>query len=415
MKNEESKSQTMDKRTFEKIKVLDFTWAGVGPFSVNFLAYFGATVIKIENMSRPDVTRTNPPFKDGIPDLGHSLYFSYSHPVKKYDITLNLNHPKGVDLVKKLVLQADVFAESFLPGTMEKWGLGYEDLRRIKPNIIMFRTCSHGQTGSMAKHPGLGFTLTSLAGFNTVMGWPDRPPSELLGAYTDLVAPLFGGLCIIAALDYRRRTGKGQCLDFSQHEAAIQFLAPLVLDCAVNGREPNRGGNHCTHAAPHGGYRCQGDDRWCAISVFTDDEWRAFCKVTGHPEWTNDRRFGTLLSRKRNEEELDRLVEEWTRERSPEEVANLLQAVGVPAGVVSNAKDQREDPQLKHYRFFRELDHPSMGKLGFYHPPGFKLSGVAPEVSAPPVLGQDNEYVCTQILGLSDEEFVELIQDGVFS
>ena len=404
----------MDVRPFEKINVLDFTWAGVGPYTVNYLAYFGATVIKIENISRPDITRTSPPFKDGIPGMERSIYFAWSHPVKKYDMTINLNHSKGVELVRRLVGQADVVAESFLPGTMEKWGLGYEDLRKIKPDIIMFRTCSHGQTGHMAKHPGLGWTLTSLAGFTTIMGWPDRPPNEMIGAYTDLLVPLFGGLCLIAALDYRRRTGKGQCLDLSQHEAGIQFLAPLILDYAVNGRQLTRGGNRCTYAAPHGAYCCQGDDRWCAISVFTDDEWRAFCKVTGHLEWVNDQRFGTLLSRKQNEDELDRLIEAWTCERSPEEVVSLMQAVGVPAGVVENAKDQAEDPQLKHYRFFRELDHPYLGKRSFYHPPGFNLSRVTPEVSAPPLLGQDNEYVCTKVLGLSDEEFIELMQDAVF-
>ena len=408
------RGQGMKGCPFEGINVLDFTWAGVGPFTVNYLAYFGATVIKIESNQRPDITRTSPPYKDGIPGLERSLYFAWSHPTKKYDITINLNLSKGIELVKRLVGWADVVAESFLPGTMEKWGLGYQDLKRIKNDIIMFRTCAHGQTGPLAKHPALGFTLTSLGGFNLIAGWPDRPPAELYGAYSDFIAPLFGGLCLIAALDYRRRTGKGQCLDLSQHEAILQFMAPLILDSVVNQREPTRNGNRCACAAPHGAYRCRGDDRWCVISVFSDEEWRGFCAALGNPDWTKDPRFATIRSRVEYSDELDALIEEWTINLTAEEVMARVQNAGVPAGVVANAKDLAEDPQLKHYHFFHELEHPYLGKCALYQSPGFKLSRATAEVCVPPILGQDNEYVCTKILGMSDDEFVRLVQEGVF-
>jgi benzylsuccinate CoA-transferase BbsF subunit len=399
---------------FEGVKVLDFTWLGVGPFAVKFLAYYGATTIKVESSLRPDPLRHLTPYKDGIRGLERSFYWHHCQSAKRLDITLNLNHPKAIPIIKKLVAWADIVAESFIPGTMEKWGLGYEDLKKIKPDIIMLRTCMHGQTGPLAKHPGLGLVLTALSGFVSITGWPDRPPSGLYGAFTDFVAPLFNALSLIAALDYRRRTGKGQCLDVSQHEAVMHCIEPLFLDSVVNQREPKPNGNRLASAAPHGIYRCQGEDRWCAIAVFTDDEWTNFCRVIGSPAWTKDPKFNTLTGRKQNEDELDKWVEEWTSRHTPEEVMSLMQGAGIGAGLVANAKDLSEDPQLKHYQCYQELEHPEVGKMSFYLPPGFTLSEAPYERARPPLLGEHNEYVYVQLLGLPDEEFVQLMQEGVF-
>ncbi|MFC1534312.1 CaiB/BaiF CoA transferase family protein [Thermodesulfobacteriota bacterium] len=404
----------MKSRPFDGINVLDFSWAGVGPMAVNFLANYGATVVKVENYSRPDVTRTNPPYKDGKPGLDRSIYFAWLNPAKRYDITLNLNHAKGAELARRLVAWADIVTESFTPGTLEKWGLGYEDLKKIKEDIIMLRTCGFGQTGPLAKQPSLGYHLTSTAGLNSFTGYPDRPLTELPGAYTDPVVALFAGTSLIAALDYRKRTGKGQCLDLSQQEAAIHFMAPLILDYSANRRNPTRTGNRVPHAAPHGVYRCRGEDRWCAVGVFTDEKWKSFCNVMEKPEWINSTKFSTLLSRKQNEDELDRLVEEWTSEHTPEDVMTLMQEAGVDAGVVASIKDLAENPQLEHYHFNRELDHPEMGKCAFYHGPAFNLSDVDYEVSRPPLLGEHTEHVCTRFIGITDDEFAQLMREGVF-
>lgn len=404
----------MRKRPFEGIKVLDFTMYGVGPFTVNYLAFYGAEVIKVESQARPDGTRTITPYKDNKPGLDRAFYFAFSNPAKKYDVTLNLNHPKGIELAKKLVAWADVVAESYVGQTMEKWGLGYDELKKIKNDIIMFRTCMHGQTGPLARHPGFGNILTSLAGYNGIVGWPDRPPCGFQArAFTDFVAPLYGTVALIAALDHRRRTGEGQCLDLSQHEAGMHPLSPLILDYTVNHREPHTLGNRLPYAAPHGVYRCKGDDRWCAIAIFSDEEWASFCRVIANPAWAQDPKFATLLGRKQNEDELDRLIEEWTCERSAEEVMSLLQSGGVAAGLVANAKDQREDPQLEHYHSFHELDHPEMGKMSFYHGPGFRISNTEYEMARPPLLGEHNDYIFTKILGIPDEEFVQLIEEQV--
>jgi len=401
-------------RPFEGVNVLDFTWVGVGPLTVNYLNYYGPTTIKVESSQRPDPHRFTSPFKGGVIGPETSYYFNHAHPTKCLDITLNMNHPKAREIAKRLVAWADIVAESFTPGTMEKWGLDYENLKEIKPDIIMLRTCMQGQTGPSAKQPGLGLVLVALSGYVEIMGWPDRPPCGFSSAFTDFIAPLFNAVSVMAALDYRRRTGKGMCLDISQHEAVLHCIGPLILDSVVNRREPTRSGNRLPNAAPHGMYRCKGEDRWCAIAVFTDEEWKSFCRVVGTPAWTKDPKFQTLLGRKQNEDELDGFVEEWTRERSPEEVMPSMQAAGVGAGVAENVKDMNEDPQLKHYRLFQALEHPYFGNEPYYFPPGFTLSKAPYERARPPLLGEYNEYVYTKLLGIPDEEFVQLMKEGVF-
>jgi crotonobetainyl-CoA:carnitine CoA-transferase CaiB-like acyl-CoA transferase len=404
----------MQDKPFEGIKVLEFCWAGVGPFSLNYLAYYGAEVIKIETALRPDITRTGAPYKDNIPGLERSATFAWTHPVKKYDITLNLNHPIGIEIAKRLVAWADIVGESFTTGKMEKFGLGYENLKKIRKDIIMFRTCGFGRTGPLSMQPSTGFSLTTLTGFNSMCSWPDRSSSPVSGPYTDFIAPLFGSLALIAALDYRRRTGKGQCIDLSQYEAVINFVTPIMLDYDVNKRDLTPTGNQCANAAPHGPYRCKGDDRWCAIAVFTDDEWERFCKVIGNPAWIKNQKFSTLLSRLKNHHELDMLIEEWTINFKAEEVMMMMQAAGVPAGVVSNTQDLFENPQLKYYHHFHELDHPAMGKCAFYQGPGFRLSEADYNVARPPLLGEHNEYIYTKILGISEDDYAKWMKEGVF-
>ncbi len=404
----------METRPFDGIKILDFTMFGAGPFTVNYLSYFGAEVIKVESRHRTDGCRTIGPYKDRITDPERSAYFAYSNPAKKHGITLNLARPEGVEIARRLAAWADVVAESFVGQTMEKWGLGYEDLRKIKEDIVMLRTCVHGQTGPLARQPGFGNQLTSLSGFNCIMGWPDRTACGFNAQpFTDHLAPLFCVTALVAALDYRERTGKGQCLDISQHEASLQILAPLMLDYFVNGREPEVRGNRNDSEAPHGVYRCKGDDRWCAIAVRNDAEWKAFAGAIGNPGWTGDPKFSTRAHRKENEDELDRLVESWTAVRSAEDAMLILQNAGVPAGIVANADDQWNDPQYAHYGFFREMEHPVIGRTKLFHGPPFKMSKSRPRVSYATMLGEGNDHVYREILGMSDEEITRLRETDV--
>ena len=404
----------MGRQALEGIKVADFSWYIAGPSIAMWLAHHGAEVIRIESLTRPDELRGIEPFKDGIAGINRSGCFA-NYNSNKYGMALNLKHPKGVEVAKRIVAWADVVVENFTPGTMEgKWGLGYEGMRKIRPDIIMLSTSPLGQTGPDAQQAGFGFELTNRGGFTHFVGWPDQDAVGVGYPYTDTVTPPIAVTAIMAALDYRCRTGKGQYIDLSQHEVAVQHLAPAILDYTVNGREGGRIGNHHPYASPHGAYRCRGDDRWCAIAVFTDEEWEAFCEVIGNPAWTQEDRFATLLGRKKNEDELDRLIGNWTVNFPPEEVTRKMQAAGVAAGVVQNGKDLIEDPQLGHRHHFWYLNHPEMGPCAYDGPP-FKLSETPAELRMPaPCLGEHTEYVCTKILRMSDEEFVELLADGVF-
>ncbi|MBI4283443.1 MAG: CoA transferase [Chloroflexi bacterium] len=398
-------------KPLEGIKVADFTWQVGGPIVSKTLADHGAQVIKIEGRKRHDLLRLDPPFKDGVVGLERGGMYLY-YNTGKLDVTLNLDHPRGVEIAKKFIARADIVLDNFAGGKMERMGLGYEQLKKVKLDIIMLSACMQGQTGPHAHHPGLGFHLSALSGFSHIAGWPDRQPLNL-GPYTDYIVPHFCELAILAALDYRRRTGKGQYIDVSQYEASVHFMAPLILDYALNNRIATRMGNRSDNAVPHGAYRCLGEDRWCAIAVFTDEEWQSFSKVIGNPGWTKEPKFSTLQARKENEYELDRLVEGWTVNHSAEEVMALMQAAGVAAGVVATGEDLLEhDPQLKHRRFFREVDHPQAGK---HHQrrPAFLLSKSPVELRRAPLLGEHNEYALKEILGLSDEEVAELVIQGV--
>ena len=402
---------TLGEKLLEGIKIVDFSWLIAGPLATKTLADCGAEIIKIEGESRPDSHRTGSPFKDGITGLNRGGMFNREN-TGKLSVALDLTHPKGVEVARKLVAWADIVVENFAGGVMEKLGLGYGELKKVKPDIVMLSACMQGQTGPYATHPGLGQHLTALSGFTHIAGWPDRKPAEL-SPYTDFIASHFNALAILAAFEYRRRTGRGQYIDMSQYESSIHFLAPLILDYTVNRRVANRMGNRSACAAPHGAYRCRAEDRWCTIAVFTDEEWRNFSKVVGNPVWVNNSRFTTLAARKENEDERDRLVEEWTINHSAEEVMNLMQMAGVAAGVVQTGEDLMEhDPQLRHRHSFRELNHPEIGR---YRAAGssFVLSKSSCELSRAPLLGEHNEYALKEILHMPDEEIAELVIEGI--
>ncbi len=402
----------MSKKLLEGIKVADFTWLVAGPLMTSILGEYGAEVVRIEGRSRPDVHRTGGTFKDGIPGLERSGLFLITNS-NKLGVALNLAHPKGVEVAKRFVAWADIVTENFAGGVMKRMGLGYEELKKVKPDIIMFSTSMQGQTGPHASFPATGSQLGALSGFCQINGWPEGEPISV-GVYTDFIVPYYGISILLAALLYRRRTGKGQYIDLAQCETALQFMAPLILDYTVNQREAGRMGNRSTYAAPHGAYRCRGEDRWCAIAVFTDKEWESFCKVVGNPAWTKEPRFSTLLARKENEDELDRLVKEWTINHSAEEVMSMMQAAGVAAGVLETCEDIMEhDPHLRHRHYFREVDHPVVGKYRA-HGNAFALSKIpTTEIRHAPLMGEHNEYALKELLGMSDDEIAELVIEGV--
>lgn len=398
---------------FAGLKILDFTWVTVGPRCVRYFADHGATVVKVEAPERPDVGRLLPPFPEGSSGNDRSGYFAI-YNANKYGMTLDLTKPGGLDIARRLVKWADVLVESFRPGVMRDFGLDYEQARKLNPGIVYASTSMFGQEGPYSAFGGYGYHAAGMCGFDYLTGWPDRTPIGAFWAYTDNVAPQFLASAITVALMQRRRTGKGQYIDQAQNESALHFLTPTLLDCAVNGRIAERNGNRDPNAAPHGAYRCKGEDRWCVIAVFADAEWRTLCGVMGCEELATDARFATLNARKRHEDELDRLVEAWTEQRTAAEVMHLLQARGVAAGVVQTSEDLHSDPQVKHRRHYWSVDHPVIGP----HPVDalpFKLSQTPSRLfQREPLLGEHNATVCTDILGMSGDEFVACLDAGVF-
>jgi len=403
------------KKVFEGVKVADFSWVAAGPQAARELAEHGATVIRIECHRIIDTLRAVGPYLEGKPGADRSAFGTLSN-TNKYGVTLDLTLPKGQEVARKLVMWADVVTDSMTPGTMKRWRLDYDACRKIKPDIIYFSTCQQGQYGPHAKFGGYGGHAAAISGFHSICGWPDRDPVQVYGAYTDFISPWYLATALVGALLYRHRTGRGMYLEQSQMEAGATFLGPALLDCVVNGRVAGRMGNRDRYAAPHGMYPCRGSGRWVAIAVYTDEEWQAFCRVLGNPDWTRDPRFATLVGRKQNEDELDTLVAGWTKGYLAEEVMALMQGAGVAAGVSQTCQDLLEhDLQLKHRQQFVELKHKVIGPH-YYRAPAYKLSKTPAELyKAAPCLGEDNEYVYKEIVGLSDEEIADLLVEHVIT
>ncbi len=398
----------------EGIRIVDFSWVIAGPLTSKWLALHGAEVIKIESArDRGDVVRTDPgpsAGKQGNPNTGGA--FSNLNP-NKLSLALNMQQERARDIVRRLIKVSDVVLNNFAPGVMDKWGLTYEEMRAVNPSIIAVSMPAMGATGPRRHFRGLGSYFQAMAGLDVMIGYPHREIVDMGFAFPDATCnPAHAAVAILAALRHRNRTGEGQCIELRQFESTINFLGTAPLDYSVNRNVQMRTGSRAGYAAPHGVYRCAGDDRWCAITVLSDQEWRSFCGAIGHPDWIEDPRFSTLLARKAHEDLLDSLINEWTGDRSAEVVMDHLQAHGVPAGVVQHAGDLLEhDPQIAHRGFYVTLDHPEGGRM-VHEGASFQLSKTPAEFRTPaPLLGQHNDYVLQTVLGMSEEEVDQCILD----
>ena len=405
----------MPKQIFEGIKVCDFSWVGVGPQTVRELALHGATVVRAESHRRPDTLRVVGPFKDFQPGVNRSA-FGCAYNTQKYSISLDYSKPKGQEVARKVLMWADIGADSMTPGSLARWGLDYESVVKFRPDIIYYSTCQMGQRGPLNRFGGYGAFGAAYSGYCQILGYPDRTPLSLYNNYSDFVAPWYLTMAVISALLYRRKTGKGVYLDQAQVEAGVTLQTPLVLDYLVNGRIAGRLGNRDPYMCPHNAYRCKGADRWVVIAVRTDEEWHAFCQVIGEPEWTRGGQYSTFIARKENEDGLDRLIGEWTKDYTPEQVMAMMQAAGVPAAVVlTSGEGIVNDPQAKHREAFRWLKHQEIGPM-LHNSPSYRLSKTPANIwKAAPCLGEDNEYVYKEILGYSDDDIAELLIEGVIT
>lgn len=400
-------------RVFEGVRIADFAWVGVGPNATMQMAFHGAEVIRIESSLKPDTFRSGGPRPPGNRSLDGSAYFAKFNRGKR-GMALNLQHPRAVEVAKRLVAVSDVVTESFAPGFLNRIGLGWDDLRVVRPDLVMASMSMEGQTGPHAGFRGFGLTLQATAGVTALTGWPDRQPVGTGVAYTDWIATHVAIIALLAALDYRRRTGEGQYIDVSQLEASSLILDAALIDALNTGRVQPPLGNRDLRHAPHGVFPCAGDDRWCAIAVTSDEQWRALANlISENGALGGDERYASAAQRLATQDELEPLIAAWTCSRSVDEVEQALQAVGVPAHRVAAMRDVQDDPQLAHRGHWRRSEHPVIGDVS-YETPAWRLSDTPPPQPAhSPLLGQDNEYVYRDLLGYSDEEFTQLLVDGV--
>lgn len=394
------------------VKVLDFTWAIAGPSFTRVLADFGATVVKVESTRRPDGARALMPQWKAGKGLDASATFDDMN-AGKLSVALDMSKPPSVDVAKDLVRWADVVVESYSPRAMRKWGMSWPQLREINPQLIMFSTCLMGQTGPLADFAGYGNLAGAITGFYDLAGWPDRPPAGPYGAYTDYISSHVMVATLLAALDHRRRTGEGQHVDLAQAEAAIQFLAPAVLDWTVNGRVWSRDGNRDLDMAPHGVYPAAGDDRWVAVACADDVQWHALCRLLERPDLAADPELSTARGRVARSDQLDAVVGEWTAQRSTRDIEEQCQAAGVAAHVVAGSADLLADPQLAHQRHFLALEHPDRGCL--LENARFTLSRTPARVDRrAPLLGEHTWEVLTEMLGYDPDRVADLAAQEIF-
>ncbi|WP_250279586.1 CoA transferase [Frankia sp. Cppng1_Ct_nod] len=410
------------------IRVADFCWMGVGSVATRMLADFGAEVIKIEDRTRLDMPRRLPFYKNDPRSFGEEdpnpdpdkggLFNNYSR--NKLGVTINMRSAEGRDLAERLIAKSSVVTENFAPGVMNRWNLTYERLRQLCPEIIYAHMSGFGQTGPHHSYRSYGPVVQAVSGLSFISGLPDREPSGWGLSYMDNQAAYYNSAALLMAIMHRNATGKGAEIDVSAVEVGVCLLGPDLLDVTVNARPTRRPGfplgNRLEHppAAPHGVYPCAGEDRWVAVAVFDDTDWQRLVTALDSPDWAADPRFASQQGRFAHSDTLDAHLTEWTRHRSPHEVMTLLQDNGVCAGAVQDAHDLNEvDPQLAHRGIFFELDHPVIGPARFEGTPVTFSHIEQDNWRSAPLLGEDNSYVFTEILGLSADETADLAAAGV--
>ena len=393
------------------IRVVDFCWVLAGPLGTRILANFGAEVIRVESNARPDSVR-QAPGPDGVanPNLG---YLFNDVNTGKLSLTVDLREERGRELVRRLVATADVVTNNYRPGALERMGFGYEALCELRPDIILLNLPGTHRDGPWWPRSTMGNIVMAASGFNHLTGFPGRRPRGLGVAYPDFTSPYLMATAILAALRERERTGAGQELDLSQLSGMISLLGVEWMQYRATGEQPERRANRDPNYCPHAPYPTRGEDEWCAIAVEDDDQWSELCALMGRPELARAERFASHAARKASEDELDEIVSEWTRGQDRWALAARLQQAGIAAAAVESLRDTlQEDPQLRdHYQRVRQPSDPDVE--GVIDAEVIRFAGVEHRLVRAPMLGEHNERVLCDMVGLSREEFDRLIVDGV--
>jgi len=399
---------------FSGIRVIELGQAIAAAWPTKAMASQGAEVISIEIAQRPNILRGSP----ALPSAG-TRYPNYG--LMKLGITLDLRQAEGRRLMRELLRISDIFIQNYSPEAIARFGLEEPAVREINPSIIYLGLPGVGSYGPYRNFSAFGIAIQAMGGLNHLIGYLGEEAMGPAVSYPDYVTGTCAAFVLAAALDHRRRTDSGMHMEMSLYEAMATSLSTTILEYTANGHIPTRMGNRDPRAAPHGYYRCQsfsgkdqGEDRWCAIAVFEDEEWLGLCQALGNPPWTKDLRFATLAGRKENEDELDRLAEEWTINYDAWEVMYRLQRAGVPAGVVEKGSDSGEgrDIHLKRREFMEVSSHPDYGNCPAFPVP-IRFSETRCRFGHTPAVGEHDSYVYKRLLGMSDEEMERLKKEGV--
>ncbi len=394
------------------IRVADFTWVWAGPMCTMQLAHMGAEVIRMETTGRICTVRMLPPWPGGAPNPNASGYFNQYNQGKR-SVLLNLQTEEGRDLAKQIVAKSDIAVENFASGIIDKLGLGYEDLRKVKADLVMISMSGYGRIGPESAYVSYGPAQVPMSGLSTLTGYKDWHPMHVGMSYGDPNAGLHAAFAVIAALFHRDRTGKGQYIDMSQWDSSMSVLGEAFLQYQMTGSQPERNGNRVPHMSPHGVFMAAGDDAWISIACRSDDEWRRLTEVMGRPELADDARYRTLADRQANEDDLEMAIMEWTLAQDPFDAMEALQAAGIPAYPPLRNREVLDNPQLANRDFWVEKEHPVVGTRRHAGIP-YRMSETPAEVrSAAPIMGGDNAYVLNELLGLSEAEVTALTERGV--
>ena len=395
----------------EGIRIVDFTRYAAGPQITLTLALMGAEVIRVESRVEMDhFRRPESAVSYGSQRAANDCFNTLN--LNKLSVTLNLKTKKGVELTKKLIAISDVVVDNFRPGVMDRLGLGYDVLKKIKPDIIMLSASSHGAVGPEKAYSAYAVTFGPLGGVSHLTGYEGGSPAVTRSS-ADLRPGTAAAFAILAALNYREASGEGQFIDFSAREAISCGIGEAIMDYTMNGRVRTRHGNRDDILAPNNCYRCKGDDRWISISISNDKEWKALVQAMGHPAWAQDARFADQFRRWHNQDEIDKRIEEWALNYSDYEIMDMLQRAGVAAVPAFDGKELFTDPHCRERNAFVPTEHATEGRLYAVAPP-WKFSEIPAQVTkAAPQLGEDNDYVLRELLGLSQKEIDKLTAEKV--
>jgi crotonobetainyl-CoA:carnitine CoA-transferase CaiB-like acyl-CoA transferase len=395
----------MQSAILQGLRVVDFTRIVAGPYTTRLLADFGAEVIKVQSAK----------MATGIESNTTPYFCAWNR--NKRSITLDLDYHEARKIILNLVKISDIVVENFSPRVMSNWDLDYAALKNSNESIIMLSMSATGQSGPWKDFVAFGPTVQSLGGLNYLTSYSPHAPMGLGYAHADIVSGLYGAFSILAALEHRDRCGRGQHIDLSEYEAVCTTIGPALIDAYVNHNQivPRVNDADQIPAAPYGCYKCSGADRWCVIAVFTDDQWQSFRRVLGNPAWSSDDKFSSLAARTKHKKILDKHIGKWTSGQTAENVADCLQSAGIAAGVVQNAEDVANDPQLAAAEYFTSLSHPVLGEIKTdTYPINFKNGGKV-SWKASPLLGEANQYVFEELLGMKKSTIQSFIDKGIIA